>query len=531
MATQDYKPGDVPLEEQDDRRLFCKFHYKGVLLLVIPILLGPILAGHPVLICRFIYISLCLYLIYILNLMARGAIAFLYIVFIPIAGIAGSGQVSTSYYTDLIFLVFGATFMGIMMDSSKLSERLGVCVASIVGSSLRYLQIFMTISVFLLAFLVSPTIAAAFWMKVAQAVITEYDNAGIVKMNSDERRYEPGSKPYPTRPVIGIYLTCCYTATLAGSLSPFVNPNGVICDTFWFLSIENMMLLMVVPALLGLFVMVFWIQTLFLGLFGGSVRRDLAELEGNRAGFRQSMYDKRQAMGSWGVYPMLVFIMILILFILVATRNPSLFQGWDNINSGTESGLSVPAIGMAILFFAIPANYFFCKYYVCRQPEKEGTSPSLLGWKAVNTNTSWADIFMLGAAFSCVFCAQQSGLNAAVAGAMTNPEGGSGPLQFVCGALFGTLLTNLSPATTVAKIALPTIVKAGGTFALPFATALHNQFLLPVSAPSNTIVAGWGNIRPFQFLIAGSVLTIFMFLTIAGFTALLGSTAAPLFFP
>jgi len=38
--------------------------------------------------------------------MARGAVAFIYIVFIPIAGIAASGQVGTSYYSDLIFLVY-----------------------------------------------------------------------------------------------------------------------------------------------------------------------------------------------------------------------------------------------------------------------------------------------------------------------------------------------------------------------------------------------------------------------------------------
>ncbi|XP_016972659.1 protein I'm not dead yet [Drosophila rhopaloa] len=531
-ATQDYKPGDVPLEEQDDRRLFCKFHYKGVLLLLIPILLGPILAGDPLLVCRFIYISLCLYLIYILNLMARGAIAFLYITFIPIAGIAGSGQVSTSYYTDLIFLVFGAIFMGVMMDSSGLSERLGMCVIGIVGGSLRFLQIFLTLGVFLLAYLVNPTMAAAFWMKVSQAVITEYDNAGIVRMYSEERPYEPGSNPYPTRSAIGIYITCCYAATLAGSLSPFVNPNGVICDGFTEdLSIEHLMLLMLAPTLLGLCVMIFWIQILFLGLFGGFDRRNQPELEGNRAGFRQTMADKRQAMGPWTTYPILVFVLILITFVLTATRRPRVYSGWDHIEPGIESGLSVPAIGMAILFFAIPANYFFCRYYVCRTPQKEGTSPSLLAWKAVNTNTPWADLFMLGAAFSCVFCAQKCGMNEAIAGAMTDPEGGTGPLQFVCGALYGTLLTSLSPATAIAKIALPTMAKAGGNFALPFATALHNQYLLPVSAPSNTIVAGWGNIRPYQFLMAGSVLAIFMFLTIAGFTALLGSTALPNGFP
>ncbi|XP_036668671.3 protein I'm not dead yet isoform X3 [Drosophila suzukii] len=389
----------------------------------------------------------------------------------------------------------------------------------------------MTGVVFIVAFLVHPALAAAFWMKVSQAVITEYNNAGVVKMNSDEKPYEVGSKPYPTRPVIGIYLTCCYTGTIAACLSPFVNPNGSIVDAYWgFFRTSGMMMIMAGPTILGLVVMVLWIHILFLGLFGGSVKRDLAELDGNRAGFKQTIADRKEALGPWPVYPILVLLLIIITFLLVATRKPRVFRGWGDINLKIESGYSVAVIGMAILFFALPANYLFCRYYVCRRPTKEGTAPSLLGWKAVNTNTPWADIFMLGAAVCCIFCAQTCGFIALVAESMGSNEPKLDGPQFIAGALFGTLLTNLSPGSTVARIALPTISRGGASFALPFATALHNQFLLPVSCPANLIVAGWGNIRPFQFLLAGSVLAIFMFITITGFTALLASSAIPFFF-
>lgn len=39
-----------------------------------------------------------------------------------------------------------------------------------------------------------------------------------------------------------------------------------------------------------------------------------------------------------------------------------------------------------------------------------------------------------------------------------------------------------------------------GGLVVPYATAIHNQFLLPVSTSSNTIVSGWGNVRPYQFV-------------------------------
>jgi len=189
------------------------------------------------------------------------------------------------------------------------------------------------------------------------------------------------------------------------------------------------------------------------------VKRDLAELDGNRAGFKQTIADRKEALGPWPVYPILVLLLIIITFLLVATRKPRVFRGWGDINLKIESGYSVAVIGMAILFFALPANYLFCRYYVCRRPTKEGTAPSLLGWKAVNTNTPWADIFMLGAAVCCIFCAQTCGFIALVAESMGSNEPKLDGPQFIAGALFGTLLTNLSPGSTVARIALPTILR------------------------------------------------------------------------
>lgn len=77
-----------------------------------------------------------MYLYYILNVMARGATAFIYSVFIPIAGIADSGGVSNAYYTDLLYLVYGTVWLGILMESSRLSEHLGFLVIRMVGTSL-----------------------------------------------------------------------------------------------------------------------------------------------------------------------------------------------------------------------------------------------------------------------------------------------------------------------------------------------------------------------------------------------------------
>ncbi|KAH8249431.1 hypothetical protein KR032_009553, partial [Drosophila birchii] len=493
----EYKPGDIPMAETDNRKEFCKFHYKGVLILVIPLVFGVILLAKPVLISRFLYLTICLYLYYILNVMARGAVAFIYITFIPIAGIAGSGPVSFAHYPDLMFLVYGTIMMGAAMDSSRLSEHLGFMVIRIVGSNFIMLQFVLAVVVGIIAFFVDATVGAAFGMKLAQAIVNEYNSAGVMKRDSDEERYEPGAVPYPTRPAICIYLTCCYAASLAASVSPFVNPNGILQQ--YNIKLEDIILIMIIPATVSIFIVIFWLQIIFMGLLGGKVKRDLEEFADNKDGFKDTAAGRREAMGPWNAHAIIVCILILILFILLHTRKPQLYVVWENIGKGLELGLSLPIIFMGFLFFAIPANYLFCRYYVCREPDKPGTTPSLLSWKALNNNIPWEDIFMLGAAICCVFCAQKSGLYAKIVKSMIGPKRFDFG-TFICGAGLGTLFSALSPATTLAQKALPVLRMAGFSFTLPFMTALHNQFLLPISSPANMIVAGWGKIRPYQFV-------------------------------
>ncbi|KAH8328059.1 hypothetical protein KR067_003560, partial [Drosophila pandora] len=495
---EDYKPGSVPLEEQDNRKLFCKYHYKGVLIILIPLALAPMFLAFPILVFRFLYLTFCFYLYYILNLMARGAAAFIYITLIPVCGIESSKPLSITYYADIIFLCYAAVFMGGAMDTSKVSERIGTFMLSISNGNIKMLQIFLTILVMLNAALVNPTLAAAFWMKVAQAAMVELDKGGVVKLYSDEKPYEVGSKPYPSFPAAGIFITCGYAASLGAMMSPLVNPNGIIASKYG-IDISGLVMITAGPAIIGVIVMIVWINLIFFGMLGGKTKADLLEGAVNKPAFKQALVDKKATLGSWDMHAKATLSLIILMFILMATRKPNIVPGWDDFTGSVTCGITVPAIFVGILFFAVAANYLFCRYYVCREPEKQGTAPSLVGWKTVNNICPWADIFMLGAAVSGIVSGVPSQYYATVVKALKTDDGGPF-LHFLYGALYGTLLTILAPATTVAQIAIPVVSEASRTFSLPFATALHNSFLLPTSSAANTLVSGWGNVRPYLYV-------------------------------
>ncbi|ALC38699.1 CG7309, partial [Drosophila busckii] len=516
---EDYKPGMLPYPESENRKDFCKYHWKGLMVLLVPILLCPLLFVNNsfVLPQRMIYLGCCVYIYYIFNLISQGAIAFIYIVLVPVMGIASSKDCAKYYYVELLFVTYGSIFAGIMMDASKLSERLAMWVIKITGSSMLLLQFVLMIGTFLCSILFNSTFISAIWMKIAMAVMKEFKAAGVLETESDEETYERQSIPYPTNPAIGVYLTVCYASTLGAMISIFQEPNYLIHKTFKK-HLEDKepgkgIILLMGPAFIGLIFV--WISIVFfffgyfrVGIFKNNKTREMVrEASAGKDTLRNAMNAKKDAMGPWGVYPILVFIMLIVTLPVLLTRHPLIFWGWgDELRAEHgDQGASVALILMAILWFAIPANYAFCRYYCCIQPAKPGKSPSLIGWNKANADTPWAHIFMLGSAFSGSYALKAAKVYELIGDHLVK-IGLERKGAAIHGAIIGTSFAALVPGCGVSRFGLQTMIDAGlrlklgaGAVAIAFSSALHISFLLPVSAPANTIVAGWANIRPYQF--------------------------------
>ncbi|TDG46459.1 hypothetical protein AWZ03_007115 [Drosophila navojoa] len=534
---QDYKPGTLPYPEQDDRKMFCTFHYKGVLVILIPLIFAPIFFSPPTPAYRFIYLAMVFYSYYLFNVIPVGALAFLFIAFMPPLGIMDSKVISRSYYADIIFTTYGSIFMGLMMDASKLSDRLAMMVISGCGTNIRMLQFCFMIMTASSSIFFCSTFMCAFWMKIAQAMLKEFADAGILKIVTDEEPYERQSPPYPTKPVIGIYLTIAYSATLGAMASPFQDPNSsIVYSLRSTMAVKNagILALFLAPMIGGLIVTAIWINIIFLGLFPGTLRDELGETAAAKNTMIEAITDKRKQMGKWPIHCILALFFILLTMVLLVLRDPQIWDSWHGWNSnihGAENYSSVPIILMCILYIAIPANYIFCRYYCCQRPEKEGIAPSMVGWKLLNHSTPWAQMLML-AAGNCAMAAYEDTKLINVINNAIVRKGYSKTSCLYIGSMIATYLTNLSPATSVIRHTLESVSNADelmkigkGGLLVPYATAIHNQFLLPVSTSSNTIISGWGNIRPFEFMLGGVVPTVFMTIFIAASTHLIGGTA------
>lgn len=248
------------------------------------------------------------------------------------------------------------------------------------------------------------------------------------------------------------------------------------------------LLLYAVPLIFGFIVIALWINMIFLGLFWGKTKDVVRDAAQSKEGIQQAIANKKDNMGPWTIHSIFTLLLIIITAILLFTRLPLLWSGWDDHVPIVKCGASVPIILMSLFFFAVPANYMFCRYYCCRQPQKEGTAPALVGWKIVNANTPWSHLFMMGAGGAFLRGYKDSKLMDLVNQTIAR-QGYRSTSCAVLASLLGTLLTSIAPATFVANIVLGSMVPLVGNLALSLIISMNN--LLHRAYKWALVSAGW----------------------------------------
>lgn len=296
---------------------------------------------------------------------------------------------------------------------------------------------------------------------------------------------------------------------------------------------KNSFLYLLLPMIVGLLVVGFWIQIAFLGLLGGPARDEVRAAYVGLDTLKQAIIAKREAMGPWILHTKLALTFILITSLLIMIRFP--FLSIHHIPK-VRQGESLTYVGVLIIIFALPINFLFCRYYCCRPAVKSAITPSLLTWRSCNAETPWGHILMLTSTNGFIMGTRQSGLFKLIGETLVRQNFETFGSQF-WGSVLGLMFTTIAPATSLAKYTLFDMLKAvrislltniignklnnlydhtflyrsllrqggalesgRGTFAIPYTIALYNQFLLPISSSANTVVSGLGNVRPYQFV-------------------------------
>lgn len=212
-----------------------------------------------------------------------------------------------------------------------------------------------------------------------------------------------------------------------------------------------------VPMIFGLIVVGAWIQIIFLGLFGGSVRNDVSAAKDGSEKLKQAMIAKHDAMGPWILHTKLVLFFILLTSLIIIFRNPIVEMEYHIPKN--RQGESLTYIAVIVLVFALPINFLFCRYYCCLPAVKKATTPSLTTWKASNAETPWAHVLMLASTYGFIMGMRESGMFQLIQDTLVGRNLGTYGTHF-WGSFVGMAFSSVAPATALAKYTLFDMLKS-----------------------------------------------------------------------
>ncbi|XP_017060764.1 protein I'm not dead yet 2 [Drosophila ficusphila] len=510
----------------------CKYHWKGKLTAVIPILTLPLLAyglKNDRAEFKCLYLIATMALLWITEALPIYITALIPIVFCPMFSIVPSDELCKLYFSDTIVMFMGGLMVALAIEYCNLHTRIALRVIRIIGGSPRRLYVGLVgVSVFM-GLWISNSAGTAMMCPIVKAVVNELEANNIfpVYMTQEEEPVEEGEPPHPSKITMAMYIGVAYSATIGGLGTLIGTGTNLvfkgIYDQRFPTSVEEVsftnFMFYTIPLMVIGYIALVIIAVLIshMGLFRpkSKVGKLIAEANQNRKLLEDVLRQHYIELGPMSCHEIQVSILFGLMIAILITRKPGFFPGWADFLNAQPVGSSCGLFVIVLLAFALPTQYVFFKY-CCGNPPFSGQAiDALLSWRYVHNNVSWGLLFLLGGGFALAEASKRTGVTIMVARAMQVLVGMPHiSVQMITVAMtmfFSTFNSNV----VVANIVIPILCEMALVLemhplilTLPACLACSLCFFLPVSTPPNAIVCNYAHIKTKYFACIGIMPTI-----------------------
>ncbi|XP_055376880.1 protein I'm not dead yet [Condylostylus longicornis] len=509
---------------------FFQYHWKGVVVLLLPILFSPLLFIETQYVkeYRCLYILLVMSFFWLTEVLPLPVTSMIPIVAFPVAGIMSSEATCALYFKDTLVMFIGGIMMALAVEHCNLHKRLALRVIQIVGCSPRRLHFGLVIVTMFISLWINNAAATAMMCPIIQAVLEQLEAQGMCKLHRDDVKKSDDEPPYPSKITMCFYMGTAYAATMGGCgtiIGTATNltfkgiydgkfPNAkdsIDFATFMFYSVP--------PMLIYTFLMYLYMQWAYMGLFRPN-SKEAKEVNLGDAGAqvaRKVIDEKYEQLGPMSCHEFSVMIAFILMILLYFTRHPGIFTGWDSLFESEIKNAS-PTLLVVILCFILPANYAFLKWCSKSTDVPNKTINSLHSWKFIQQKVPWGLIFLLGGGFALAKGTEVSKLDKLLGQGLKGLKGLHPLVLLLVVILFAEFATEFSSNVAMCNIIVPVLIEMCLAIeihplylVLPAGLACSMAFHLPVATPPNAIVASFANIRTKDMIICGigpSLITI-----------------------
>ncbi|EDW96102.2 uncharacterized protein Dyak_GE25645, isoform A [Drosophila yakuba] len=520
------------MADQEAQRKFvlgrcCKFHWRGIITIIIPTLTMPILL-HGLLSnmaeykCLWLIVTMAL--MWITEALPIYVTALLPLIFCPILGLVNADKLCQQYFTETIVVFIGGLIVALGIEYCNLHTRIALRVIRIIGGSPRRLFVGIMIVSSFMGLWISNSAGTAMMCPIVKALITELNANNIfpVYMTQEEEPVEEGEPPHPSKITIAFYAGIAYANTIGG-LGTLIGTGtnlvfkGIYSDRFPTSTVEitfaNFMFYSIpVMVILNITLVIICFLITHMGLFRPKSRTGLiiSEANKNRKLMEDVLRQRHIDLGPMNCHEIQMAIAFGSMIVLLITRKPGFFPGWSDLIDRKVVGSSAGIFMIVLLIFALPTQYTFFKYCCGKAPFTAQAIDAILSWEYVLRNIPWGLAFLLGGGFALAEASRQSGLNIMIAKAMQVLNGLPSMVLQLITLVMSNFFSSFNANVVVANIVLPVLCEMALALemhplilTLPACLAISMVYFLPVSTPPNAIVTQYAHIKTKYFACCG----------------------------
>ncbi|XP_041674926.1 protein I'm not dead yet 2-like [Drosophila eugracilis] len=514
----------------------CKFHWKGKISIMIPIITSPIwlyalMVENRAWLCMYLVVNMALF--WVTEAIPLYLTSLLPVVFFPLFGILPSDKVCSYYFSDTVVMFLAGLLIALAIEYSNLHQRVALTAILLVGCSPRRLHFGLVMVTGFISLWISNSATSAMMCPIVKAILNEMETEKIFSIykTQEEEPVEEGDPPHPSTISMAFYFGIAYAASIGGCGTLIGTGTNLtfkgLYDTRFPNSVEKvdfpifMAYAMPFAVFVLIFLMYFSLQITHMGLFrpnskvGQEVKKGTEGKEVVKGLIRQRLND----LGPMSCHEIQVGLVFFLMVFLLLTRKPGFCPGWANFLNAAAIGSAPPVFFCVILLFALPTQYTFFKFCCGKAPFPGQTLDACLSWLYCHKYTPFGLCFLLGGGFALAEGSQVSGMAKMLGESLSFAEKMPFALVISMCLLISLFCTSFASNVAICNILIPIFSEMAIAIKVhplkltfPSALACSLAFHLPVSTPPNAIISGFTGLKTKYMAAAGILPTFWAFL-------------------
>ncbi|XP_031765234.2 protein I'm not dead yet-like [Galleria mellonella] len=515
------------LEMLEKLKIFLIVHWQGVVCLLTPIIIIPILIpfpGQPHQWCAYTLILMATY--WVTECIPLAVTSFLPVLIFPLADVMPTSEVCKSYMNDSIVMFLGSLILASSVEQSGLHKRMAYFTIRIIGySHLRLLGSLCIVTTFV-SMWITNTAATTMMVPINFALLKVFDDQKIIKM------YETTADG----DTFASDITSCYFC--ATTFSATVGGIGTLVGTATNLVFKGLFQnaypsapeylsfpkfsAFAVPYMIIMEIFIYlYLAIVYFGfLRPNSAAAKRAEIpKSGKEAAQKAIAEDSKKMGKISFWEIMVILLFGGAMVSFFCRSPQIFEGWGDkiiqhfeIEDKKFVRDSALAMFVSFLMFLLPSTLQIimnCKAKFHEDLPK-GRVKSVLDWKLLNAVMPFSFMFLLGGGFALSNAAKKTGLNDKIGESLRGLSAAPNLLVLLIIIIVVVLITNFASNVAVANVFCPIVMQLAKEinrnplwYNIAAGYSASYAFLLPVGTPGNLVVQSAAKIPTRKMVKAG----------------------------